>query len=1393
MIKSGAPAALQGYRLQAIYTLTRVFEPGVDGTQVFQPEGTEDLDITDVSGRVCEVIQVKSYSGLVLSNLEPAKATSFFRRAANLLERKKPPIIRLVNFGSIGPELSGAWEGHKPHRRRVISKLLDKGFTRHEINGFFEHIELVSLTEEEARQEVLSQVRRLSAGIDPENALNLFTAWYLRLAERRETVTCAELVDKVNTVSRFLADRYHYHQEWYTTIEPLEASPVEEAQLPGLRHEFHAGVGARYEHIVAGLDFERAHKIEEIYQAFRQESIVIVHAASGQGKSTLAYRYLHDRYPEKWRFQVKRVQDVEHALSIGLALSGFANAVQVPVAVYLDVHPRDTEWPELVSRLSEEPLLEVLVTVREEDYRRANVSGADLDFVEVSLDFDQAEAKLLYERARSASDEWDFLDFDAAWDAFDREGPLMEFVYLLTQTETLQQRLKGQVQRIEAEVRRGEASPDELRLLSLVAVTSAYGGRLRTRDVVDTLDLPAPNRALKQFEQEYLLRRTTGGMYLEGLHPIRSKILSSLLIQPDINPWLETARSALRLIVEDDLETFILHTLVDEDRETVHDEFVDVVMSLRPITWAGTAGLLRSLLWIGAREYVDDNRKVLDAAYEELGPAWRFAVDLNFALPGEGPDLGEWWTSLGSLIPKERQARIAAIRDDQTPKDRLFHRARAWLRSLSKPPASPSEPRVWQDVAEVWYWAARLAPGASFVEWVEREDLDASVSDLPVRTVADLSLALHVCDPEQHPMWLEAHKDELHRRLAYQHNILELEEASTTLKIHFIPSGEVVADASDALHGETVAKIDLVRRLFPGYERYGSQGYAFHLAGIELPQGDSTRRGGIPATHLLPKWLVWLNSVVAGIAQLRYRPDSWEEYVDSLLEIREAIVERLDELNQGLVKYYQRTKPINVGSKCVDLQAWQHCLELLSGAIDLPRTAVDPWGFADENAADPSRQQAQGQQEHVPIAIVRQKYKPCLEAQREYFSSLRNFLNQAPAIWVSNANAGRLHPSDPRRQAIVEALDEQGIKPNPSLTIHNLFKSKVQLRAYQGSFRRLFGSYLDETKMAGLEKRECEVLTLTWSLWYHYACKPWMEASSPRWQVQQWMDEDRREVKSHIQRALQATQTPECHTELLDYQAKWLDSRALWVTFDLSDPTQLHTSILGVFLTRLRHALGDVELGSLTYYILQETCQYIVIIPLVRGCMLDGFVRPIHTMTVLRTKNFEEKPWAYFLHELPDRVREELDLQGWKLPGIDMANQLSGSLATLYHLAAQIAEFQELPELPELGMERLQTYVQEELSETMSISLQAFFDAAEEICERFNVLSQVEQQERQELRSAVEALTVVHEEVLPGEGDGTFVLDLAAITAYSARLEEVYPIVEGIRLFWIADILNTMG
>ena len=144
--------------------------------------------------------------------------------------------------------------------------------------------------------------------------------------------------------------------------------------------------------------------------------------------------------------------------------------------------------------------------MREEDFRRANLPRTEFDFEEIDLAFHENEARLIFARAIESQPSAKYLDFEAAWNGFGCNGPLMEFVYLLTQATTLRQRLKEQVQRLRHETRDRKLSPDELHLLRLVAVATAYEARLHTRSLVKRLRLPEPSLTFELFEKEYLIR-----------------------------------------------------------------------------------------------------------------------------------------------------------------------------------------------------------------------------------------------------------------------------------------------------------------------------------------------------------------------------------------------------------------------------------------------------------------------------------------------------------------------------------------------------------------------------------------------------------------------------------------------------------------------------------------------------------------------------------------------------------------------------------------------------------------------------------------------------------------------------------------------------------------------
>ncbi|NEV65440.1 hypothetical protein [Thiorhodococcus minor] len=157
-------------------------------------------------------------------------------------------------------------------------------------------------------------------------------------------------------------------------------------------------MSAHYEHILANCDIPCHRWLKNISTGFAKESVVIIHGAFGQGKSALAYRWLHMETPSSWRLQIKLIENRRKALQIAATLSAHDQAVGAPIVIYIDVRPHDQGWTLLVEELARIPQIRVLVTVREEDWRRATISRADVGFEDISLSLDRAEAQAIYDQ-----------------------------------------------------------------------------------------------------------------------------------------------------------------------------------------------------------------------------------------------------------------------------------------------------------------------------------------------------------------------------------------------------------------------------------------------------------------------------------------------------------------------------------------------------------------------------------------------------------------------------------------------------------------------------------------------------------------------------------------------------------------------------------------------------------------------------------------------------------------------------------------------------------------------------------------------------------------------------------------------------------------------------------
>jgi len=1386
MSEHGPTASYRGYRLQALYALSRILATNQDEKLTYIPEGLEDLEVREAS-HLIEIVQVKSYDGLSLSDLEPSKAGSFFHRAADYVLQDPRPRIRIVNFGPIGTELEKAWAGEVNARESVTHKLIGHGFSPEIVSQFFDGIELIPVEEPLITEQVNTQLKNLMTGVDPGSAFKLLHNWLFNLSEKRVSVTIDSLIEELNTVGRFLAERSHYHTEWFTNIIPVEDENIETRAKEALQKEFYEGISVRYEHILADLDFLRTGKMQSISGGFKESNVVIIHGASGQGKSTLAYRYLRDFYSEQCRYQIRLIENRQHALRTATALSGYAKALQIPMIVYVDVSSRDRDWIDLVVQLNRQSFIQTLVTIREEDFRRTNLPS-HLDFQDVHLEFNEEEARQIYERAKISGLPLTYLTFEDAWETFGEEGPLLEFVYLLTQTTTLRQRLEEQVKRLQEEVREKKLASGELHLLRLVSVITAYGGRLNI-SLLNSLEIPEPAITMQYYEKEYLIRVSQDGLLIEALHPLRSSILSDLLTEPGINPWIDLVAEGLRYVPEDDWEAFILHALIRQPG--FFDDILATMNDLNPETWIGIAGLIRCFIWAGIRLYLNKNQQVVQDSRRLMKNGWYFVPDLN--LTGEDDlKMSDWWDGLGKLMPDDTKSEIKRIRDSQTPKNEIVQLAETWLRGVENPPVPPKTAKAWTAVAEVLYWASRFKCADKVLSWITDDSLSYAVDRLTLSELSDVSFALYQCNSERYAKWINAHLDKVNIRLVEEYQILLMEDKDDARIIHFLtyPEDQQVVsesqpDEEKSIHDKTMDRIRVVRQLFPSFSKYGSRGYGHQLFEFQNLHDDSLK-AGIPTHRLPPKWAVRVNGAIVGLQQNQFRPDTWYEYIQSILDLRSQIVRNVNGLNLHLARYFQAQSPGNfLSAPPFSTGEWDRTKGLAEDLPLLPITAVDPWGFGRPEGVTKENLQSP---ELLPQSILQEKYKPYQEAERKFFTSLTGFMQQAIHVSVVNIRAGKLIDTSPQKKAIIAELESKGIElKNHFLSKINLWEAFSNLGQYQNQFRTLFATRVANEILEEIEKREIQSFENILMSWLIFVDNPRTTLSNPKKQIVLTFDRRHQRLSETIEDSLKSMDGDSVMARIVNTDLSWDGEPALWIHIDVQTPLEIYQKVEDV-IYRLRDSFGSMQYGDSDYFLVELKCRRTVIIPTVQGKMVEEKVWPLQTSLTLTSDHaIEDKPYLYVPYNIPRSVREKLGFDIWKVDDRFVIAQFETSFNELMMRLSLISKMTDVPEFPDALLPTLEIYMQNR-SKEISKALQTFFDSATVLVNRFNDLPDEEKSERDHLQEAIQALTHLTETVLPK--GGVTKLSVKEMADYASLLKENVSIVQYIKMTWLYDSLG---
>jgi hypothetical protein len=705
----------RGYRRQALYCLFRLFDDGLPDNYVIHPEGNEDLAIYNPDGELIEIVQVKDHSSpLTVSSFEQP----FYKRISEYCGPDSTVTVKIATFGDVGPELAKALDNEQENPKRSIETLVKErhgkpGLSLEEAKNIFSHLESEQVNEEILTSKLLDQLKGTITSGDPVRAFEYLMWWLVSSSEHQKKLNRLQTIDQLNQIGRFIDHRAAHEHEWNISIKPIEYPTPSKLEEEKLRSEFFQGGRVRPRHIAAKLDVPRIEALHEINKLFQQENVVILRAASGQGKTTLAYRYLLEWAPDDFRYEILQAADLQHARRMSAAIKGHTEAIDVPTVVYLDVRPGDNVWVEFVRELSDVSSLRILVTIREEDWFRSRVTKDHFSFSDYSVVFDEATGREMFRALKVSGLGETLLDFSEAWSKLGERKTLFEFVYLTTQNEQLSERIKTQISSLKDQVNNGSLGEAELKLLRLVAIASAYEARIKLKELVQCVNVPEPLRTIERFSNEYLLRTSNDGRYVEGFHAIRSEIIAGELSDEVLQSRGEIEEEVLPLLVEDDLESFLLYSFSRNPLSA--DKIAQSLGSISFQTWSGARGVFTALQWLGLKRYVDANATLIQNMREIYGGGWCLVLDWDLAQVYGNDGIG-FLDSFRHISKDMEFTAVSAkkIQEQQTDKDDVFVYVSNWMKYFIVPDSEQYTIKELMALAEVLFWLGHLKFGLLF-------------------------------------------------------------------------------------------------------------------------------------------------------------------------------------------------------------------------------------------------------------------------------------------------------------------------------------------------------------------------------------------------------------------------------------------------------------------------------------------------------------------------------------------------------------------------------------------------------------------------------------------------------------------------------------------------------
>lgn len=971
----GAQSAWKGFSSQTLYIASRLISD--EDEYVYYPEDVEDLVIKK-DNVVVEAVQVKNISSdLTLSSLASTKTSKggegFFNRMCSIhTQYPSFQCIKVVHFNTLGFELQELKKGKANIKKTLTTRLVkNHGLSELEATWFLDSLCFEKVNLDDLDLNIQNQINEYVPVMSaPGLAKDLLVQYISVLSKSKGHTSLKEWQEKIHEIGTNIAAIDGFYKEYNKSLVRLSEFRLNEAQEQ-IKKEFMQGVSAHPTHIRNNLDFRRDFWIDEIRTVINDKGVAIIKGVSGQGKSTLCYRYLIDTYPEGCVFCVRCISNEGQAQNLVAALDGLGKHNN-SLIIYIDVQPGETLWAFLLQELQSRGIaIPVLISIRDEDYNQTPINDSTIKFGIVELTLSKDEAEQIYNSFTVIQPLAEHRSFEEAWESFGGQGPLIEFVYLLTNNQTLTERIYNQ---IDALLKEG-ISDEWLELLQLVCYAGRLGCAVNISDVKNEIHCSTMHAAIRRFKDEYLIR-VVNGNNLEALHPVRAKIIFDALVDQIGATEREVVFKSLSCISSQNVRIILLDYF---SNHKYNIEDVKRLTQIRFCDWIGYANVIKSMLWLDVKCYVESNMTFINSLVNKHGKGWLFFLPLDISGVERSNELiADIMKDVSIFNKKDLQNAIDNAKKSLTSLSINYQATDFFINNCAVPSALPNTDAERSSFGYSLFWMAKrdFYITLSF----NNDEIVKSVCTGKLQPSADAIRGLF-----EQPELLESYKtcvNVIVEKLITEMQVLTFTVTSDEVSCKFIPPFSSKVGVSENTKNSNqywrIKMFDILKKLYPDKERIDIE-----LIGVELLQDFKlcSHKDNRPN-----EWVTELNGWTKIRIDYNLRPSSWHQYVSEIDEIRTTVNDLIVDTIKLIDDVYRKGRYTKDRGKKIDDQINVFRKHTFA-ENKLPHFAVDPYCLYSEG----NNNILIGEYFPMRQLLSVDKYKKFRKYLNDVYASLNNF------------------------------------------------------------------------------------------------------------------------------------------------------------------------------------------------------------------------------------------------------------------------------------------------------------------------------------------------------------------------------------------------------------------